>query len=169
PYTPLFRSPRSRHFSSRMSNNNNFPSESLPEPPQNGLMAWMPGLHTLRHYRSEWLRHDVTAGLALAAVLVPVGIAYAVAAGPAGISRLSSTVRPLLAYARFGPRGTLVVAPSSAPAGLPLPLVVPPLHGAGHGPYLSAHRFSATWFRHRVALQANSLWVHEWHSPHRAR
>lgn len=117
--------PRSRHFSSRMSNNNKFSSESLPEPPQNGLMAWMPGLHTLRHYRSEWLRHDVTAGLALAAVLVPVGIAYAVAAGLAGIYGLYATILPLLAYALFGPSRILVVAPDSALAAIILAVVWP--------------------------------------------
>src|SRR5690606_5001401 len=117
--------PRSRHFSSRMSNNNNFPSESLPEPPQNGLMACMPGLHTLRHYRSERLRHDVTAGLAQDASFVPVGIAYAVAAGLAGIYGLYATLLPLLAYALFGPSRILVVAPDSALAAIILAVVWP--------------------------------------------
>ena len=45
----------------------------------------MPGLHTLRHYEIAWLRHDVVAGLVLTSVLVPVGIAYAVASGLPGI------------------------------------------------------------------------------------
>ena len=44
-------------------------------------LRWLPGLHMLRHYESAWLAHDLMAGLALTAVLVPVGIAYAVASG----------------------------------------------------------------------------------------
>ena len=42
---------------------------------------WLPGLQTLRRYEAAWLRHDVLAGLVLAAFLVPVGIAYAAASG----------------------------------------------------------------------------------------
>jgi len=35
----------------------------------------------LRHYRLGWLRSDLMAGLVLTAVLVPVGMGYAEAAG----------------------------------------------------------------------------------------
>jgi len=61
-------------------------------------------MHTLRHYQRSWLGKDIMAGLALAAVLVPVGIAYAVAAGLPGIYGLYATILPLLAHALFGPR-----------------------------------------------------------------
>ena len=66
-------------------------------------MRWLPGLHTVRHYEIAWLRHDVVAGLVLTSVLVPVGIAYAVASGLPGICGLYATIVPLLAYAVFGP------------------------------------------------------------------
>jgi MFS superfamily sulfate permease-like transporter len=66
-------------------------------------MRWLPGLQTLRQYEIAWLRHDVMAGLVLTTVLVPVGIAYAVAAGLPGICGLYATIVPLLAYAVFGP------------------------------------------------------------------
>jgi hypothetical protein len=37
------------------------------------------GLTTLRQYQAKWLPNDIVAGLVLATMLVPVGIAYAVA------------------------------------------------------------------------------------------
>ena len=46
---------------------------------------WSPGLATLREYKAEWLRDDIVAGLVLTTMLVPVGIAYAVASGVPGI------------------------------------------------------------------------------------
>ena len=77
-------------------------------------MRWLPGLHTLRHYEIAWLRHDVVAGLVLTSVLVPVGIAYAVASGLPGICGLYATIVPLLAYAVFGPSRVLVLGPDSS-------------------------------------------------------
>ena len=77
-------------------------------------MRWLPGLHTLRHYEIAWLRHDVVAGLVLTTVLVPVGIAYAVASGLPGICGLYATIVPLLAYALFGPSRVLVLGPDSS-------------------------------------------------------
>src|SRR5215472_4286552 len=42
-------------------------------------MRWLPGLLTLRRYQANWLAHDIIAGIVLVTMLVPVGIAYAVA------------------------------------------------------------------------------------------
>ncbi|NLY26038.1 MAG: SulP family inorganic anion transporter, partial [Alcaligenaceae bacterium] len=92
---------------------------------QKTLTDWMPGLAMLRTYRVGWLRHDITAGLTLAAMLVPVGIAYAVAAGLPGIYGLYATIIPLLAYALFGPSRILVIAPDSALAAVILAVVLP--------------------------------------------
>jgi high affinity sulfate transporter 1 len=72
-----------------------------------------------------WLRHDLVAGLALTAVLVPVGIAYAVASGLPGICGLYATVAGLLAYALFGPSRILVLGPDSSLAALILAVVLP--------------------------------------------
>ena len=85
----------------------------------------MPGIHTLRHYEIAWLHHDLLAGLVLTAVLVPVGIAYAVAAGVPAISGLYATIFGLLAYALFGPSRLLVLGPDSSLVALILGVVVP--------------------------------------------
>jgi len=84
----------------------------------------MPGLQTLRSYEAAWLRHDIVAGLVLATMLVPVGIAYAVASGVPGIYGLYATIVPLLAYALFGPSRILVLGPDSALAAVILAVVV---------------------------------------------
>jgi high affinity sulfate transporter 1 len=88
-------------------------------------MRWLPGLQTLRSYEAAWLRHDVVAGLVLTAVLVPVGIAYAVASGVPGICGLYATIFGLLAYALFGPSRVLVLGPDSSLAALILGVVLP--------------------------------------------
>jgi MFS superfamily sulfate permease-like transporter len=41
----------------------------------------VPGLRTRREYRRSWLGSDLMAGLVLTALLVPVGMGYAQAAG----------------------------------------------------------------------------------------
>ncbi|MDP4302674.1 SulP family inorganic anion transporter [Leptothrix discophora] len=72
-----------------------------------------------------WLPHDVVAGLALTAVLVPVGIGYAVASGLPGICGLYATMASLLAYALFGPSRIMVLGPDSSLAALILAVVLP--------------------------------------------
>ena len=84
------------------------------ESSQAAWLRWLPGLHVLRNYDVSWLRHDIVAGLVLTTMLVPVGIAYAVASGLPGIYGLYATIVPLLAYALFGPSRILVLGPDSA-------------------------------------------------------
>jgi high affinity sulfate transporter 1 len=81
---------------------------------QIGWIRWLPGLQILREYELGWLRHDIVAGLVLTTMLVPVGIAYAVASGVPGIYGLYATIVPLLVYALFGPSRILVLGPDSA-------------------------------------------------------
>ena len=90
-----------------------------------GAARWLPGLRLLRDMRVEALRHDVAAGLVLTAMLVPVGIAYAVASGVPGIHGLYATIAGLLAYALFGPSRIMVVGPDSSLAALILAVVLP--------------------------------------------
>jgi high affinity sulfate transporter 1 len=86
---------------------------------------WLPGLVTLRQYKWGWLPNDIVAGLVLTTMLVPVGIAYAVASGLPGINGLYATIVPLLAYAVFGPSRILVLGPDSSLAAVILGVVFP--------------------------------------------
>src|SRR6476620_10462249 len=85
---------------------------------------WLPGIDTLRRYEAAWLPYDIFAGLVLATMLVPVGIAYAAASGLPGIYCLYATIIPLLAYALFGPSRILVLGPDSALAAVILGVVL---------------------------------------------
>jgi len=85
---------------------------------------WLPGLAALRTYRADWLPRDLAAGLVLTTMLVPVGVAYAEAAGVPGVNGLYATIIPLLAYALFGPSRILVLGPDSALAAPVLAVVV---------------------------------------------
>ncbi|MHC8354091.1 SulP family inorganic anion transporter [Pseudomonas sp. LB3P81] len=97
-----------------------------------GWSRWLPGLNTLRRYKLAWLQHDIVAGLVLTTMLVPVGIAYAVASGVPGIYGLYATIVPLLAYALFGPSRILVLGPDSSLAAVILAVILPLSGGDPH-------------------------------------
>jgi high affinity sulfate transporter 1 len=94
-------------------------------PETRGWLRWLPGVQMLRNYQPAWLANDLAAGLVLTTMLVPVGIAYAVASGVPGIYGLYATIVPLLAYALFGPSRILVLGPDSSLAALILAVVLP--------------------------------------------
>lgn len=94
-------------------------------PPATGWLRWLPGLHVLRHYRAEWLPRDLVAGLVLSAVLVPVGMGYAEAAGVPAIHGLYASLVPLLVYALLGPSRILVLGPDSTLAAVIASLILP--------------------------------------------
>jgi high affinity sulfate transporter 1 len=97
-----------------------------------GWIRWLPGLLALRQYQVAWLPHDIIAGLVLSTMLVPVGMAYAVASGVPGIYGLYATIVPLLAYAVFGPSRILVLGPDSSLAAVILGVVLPLSAGDPH-------------------------------------
>jgi len=79
----------------------------------------------LRGYKIEWLRHDLVAGAALFAILVPAGMAYAQASGLPPVTGLYATVVPLIVYAALGPSRVLVLGPDSALAPMIVAALVP--------------------------------------------
>ena len=83
-----------------------------------GFQRWMPGIPMLRSYRRSWLRFDLVAGLVLAAILVPQGMAYAELAGLPAVTGLYTTIACLIGYAIFGPSRILVLGPDSSVAPL---------------------------------------------------
>ena len=72
------------------------------------ILGWLPG------YRRDWLLPDVLAGLAVWAVMVPEGMAYAGIVGVPPIMGLYTIVPPLIAYALLGTSRLLVVGPDTA-------------------------------------------------------
>ena len=74
----------------------------------------LPVLSWLSGYRRDWLLPDVLAGLAVWAVMVPEGMAYAGIVGVPPIMGLYTIVPPLIAYALLGTSRLLVVGPDTA-------------------------------------------------------
>jgi high affinity sulfate transporter 1 len=93
--------------------------------PKTLLQRVFPGLSSLLDYRRQDLRHDFAAGLAVAAVAIPVGIAYAPLAGLDPASGLYASILPLVAYALFGTSRQLIVGPDAATCALVAAAVTP--------------------------------------------
>jgi high affinity sulfate transporter 1 len=89
------------------------------------IERWMPGVGAARTYRRAWLRSDVVAGLVLAAILVPQGMAYAELAGLPAVTGLYTTIACLVGYAIFGPSRVLVLGPDSSVSPLIFAAIVP--------------------------------------------
>jgi high affinity sulfate transporter 1 len=74
----------------------------------------MPGLQMFSRYQSSWLRSDLGAGLSVAAIALPVGIAYSDLAGVPAVIGMYSAIFPLLVYALFGSSRQLMTGPDAA-------------------------------------------------------
>jgi high affinity sulfate transporter 1 len=83
----------------------------------------------LRSYRASWLRPDLVAGIVLAAILVPQGLAYAELAGVPAVTGLYTTIACLVAYALMGPSRVLVLGPDSSVSPLIFAAIVPLMAG----------------------------------------
>ena len=142
---------------------------------------WLPGLQILSEYKAAWFPRDVMAGLVLATMLVPVGIAYALASGVPGIYGLYATIVPLLAYALFGPSRILVLGPDSSLAPVILAVVLPLSGGDAMRAVALASMMAVVsglvcvligvlrlGIRHGAPLQADPLRLHERHRAHSA-
>ncbi len=90
-----------------------------------GTARWVPGIGALRSYERSWLRPDVVAGVVLAAILVPQGMAYAELAGLPAVTGLYTTVACLVGYALMGPSRVLVLGPDSSVSPLIFAAIVP--------------------------------------------
>ena len=89
------------------------------------LERWVPGVRVVRTYERRWLRADLVAGIVLAAILVPQGMAYAELAGLPAVTGLYTTIACLVAYAIFGPSRVLVLGPDSSVSPLIFAAIVP--------------------------------------------
>ena len=101
------------------------------------LTSLMPGLAALRSYCfGSDFNSDLFAGLSVAAVALPVSIAYAELAGLSPAVGLYASIGPLLAYALFGTSPQLMVNPDAASCAI-LAAAVTPLAGGDPSLYLS--------------------------------
>lgn len=73
-----------------------------------------PGILAFAGYRLAWLPKDLAAGLSVAAIALPVGIAYAELAGVPTVVGMYSAIFPLFAYALFGSSRQLMTGPDAA-------------------------------------------------------
>jgi high affinity sulfate transporter 1 len=90
-----------------------------------GLRRWVPGLAVVRDRRGPALRRDAIAGVVLAALLVPQGMAYAELAGVPSVTGLYATLVPLVVYFLLGPSRILVLGPDSAVSPLVAAAIIP--------------------------------------------
>jgi high affinity sulfate transporter 1 len=93
----------------------------------------VPGVRALARYQRSWLRRDVVAGVVLATLLVPQGMAYAELAGLPAITGLYTSILCLLGYAVFGPSRILVLGPDSS-LGPMIAATILPILGADGSP-----------------------------------
>jgi high affinity sulfate transporter 1 len=84
----------------------------------NVLQRYAPGLTAWRGYEKSWLRHDLVAGVSVAAVALPTGIAYAGLAGFSPETGIYASTFPLLAYFLFGSSRQLITGPDAATCAL---------------------------------------------------
>ncbi len=81
-----------------------------------GVVPRAPGIGVLRHYKREWLRGDVIAGVTVATYLIPQVMAYAGVAGLPPATGLWAAIGPLAIYALLGSSRQVSIGPESTTA-----------------------------------------------------
>ncbi len=114
-----------------------------------------PGLPKLLSYKRADLPADLIAGLSVAAVALPVGVAYAQLAGFSPEVGLYATILPMFAYAIFGTSRQLMVGPDAAVCAL-LAAAVAPL-SAGDSHLYTSLAVAMTFFAGVVCIGASFL------------
>ena len=102
----------------------------------------LPILTSRRGYERSWLSRDLTAGVLIVALAIPLSMGMAELAGMPPVAGLYSCILPLVAYAFFGSSRQLVVALDASTAAM-LAAAVAPLAGGdprGEGRLRTARR-----------------------------
>ncbi len=100
------------------------------------IERWIPAWGWIRRYRRADLPGDLTAGVVVAVMLVPQGMAYAMLAGMPPVAGLYASAVPVLAYVLFGSSRQLAVGPSALTSLLTLAAVAR-LAPTGTGEYIA--------------------------------
>jgi SulP family sulfate permease len=91
-------------------------------------------LHWLRQYRRAMLPGDISAGIVVAMMMIPQGMAYALVAGLPPVAGIYASILPPLVYALFGSSMTQSVGPMAI-ISLMTAVVIAPLAPAGSALY----------------------------------
>jgi len=97
-------------------------------PDDRGLRWPFPVFRSLDGYRWTWLPRDVTAGILVVAIAIPLSMGMAEVAGMPPIAGLYSCVLPLVAYPLFGSSRQLIIALDASTAAM-VALAVAPIAG----------------------------------------
>lgn len=95
----------------------------------NHMLGW------LRQYRRALLAGDISAGVVVAMMMIPQGMAYAMVAGLAPVAGIYASILPPLLYALFGSSMTQSVGPMAI-VSLMTAAALGPLAPAGSGLYM---------------------------------
>jgi high affinity sulfate transporter 1 len=114
-----------------------------------------PGIPNLLAYKRADFPHDFIAGLSVAAVALPVGVAYAQLAGFNPAVGLYASILPLFAYALFGTSRQLIIGPDAAVCAL-VAAAVAPLAGGDNNLYVSLTE-ALTFFAGVLCIAASFL------------
>ena len=117
-----------------------------------------PGLAALVAYRRSDLRYDLVAGLSVAAVAVPVSVAYAALAGFEPVFGLYGSILPLVAYALFGSSRQLIVGPDSATCVM-VAVALAPLTSGNHEQYMALGVALSVIVELSISWRAGSGWA----------
>ena len=113
-----------------------------------------PGLPTLLRYQfANDFQHDLIAGISIAAVALPVAVAYAQLAGFSPVVGLYSSILPLVAYAIFGTSRQLMVNPDAATCAM-IASAIAPLAAGNSELYLSLS-ITLTFFTGLICIGAS--------------
>src|SRR5580704_11137248 len=88
--------------------------EQPPKRAGSNLLRYLPPLRWLGEYRTDWIAHDIIAGITLAAYAIPVSLAYAGLAGLPPQTGIYGYLLGGLGYALLGSSRQLAVGPTSA-------------------------------------------------------
>lgn len=86
---------------------------------------YIPIVGMFRTYQRRYFRYDLIAGLVLASMLVPQGMAYAELTGLPAVTGIYTTIAALIAYSVFGPNRQLVLGPDSSLAPVIAVVILP--------------------------------------------
>jgi len=89
------------------------------------LARAIPGIGWMRAYNKAWLRSDIVAGVTVAAVILPVAMAYGQLAGLPPVTGIYASMLPLVVYALFASSRQLILGPDASSAALVAAAILP--------------------------------------------